>query len=81
MNFLHIQLIIFFTIIISSIIGGKKGALISFLVWVIETYIVFKIDSFSYIQLITLGLAFQMAIIIAMIRDLITRKFKRKINN
>lgn len=81
MNFLHIQIIIFSTIIISSIIAGKKGTLISFLIWVIETYIVFKIDSISYIQLITLGLAFQVAIIIAIIRDLITKKIKRRINN
>ncbi|MBM6861462.1 hypothetical protein H9X78_13490 [Clostridium saudiense] len=54
---------------------------ISFLVWAVETYIVFKVDSFSYLQLITLGLAFQIAIIIAVIRDLLAKQFKKKANN
>lgn len=81
MDFMYIQLVIFLTIILSAVLGGKKGALISFLVWAIETYIVFKVDSFSYLQLITLGLAFQIAIIIAVIRDLLTKQFKKKANN
>ena len=81
MDFMYIQLVIFLTIILSSIIGGKKGVFISFLVWTVETYIVFKVDSFSYLQLITLGLAFQIAIIIAVIRDLLAKQFKKKANN
>lgn len=81
MEFMYIQLIIFLTIILSSIIGGKKGAFIAFLVWAFETYMVFKINSFNYLQLITLGLAFQIAIIIAIIRDLIYKQFKKKANS
>ena len=81
MDFMYIQLVIFLTIILSAVIAGKKGALISFLVWAVETYIVFRVDSFSYLQLITLGLAFQIAIIIAVIRDLLTKQFKKKANN
>ena len=81
MDFMYIQLVIFLTIILSSIIGGKKGVFISFLVWTVETYIVFKVDSFSYLQLITLGLAFQIAIIISVIRDLLAKQFKKKANN
>ena len=81
MDFMYIQLVIFLTIILSAVIAGKKGALISFLVWAVETYIVFRVDSFNYLQLITLGLAFQIAIIIAVIRDLLTKQFKKKANN
>lgn len=81
MEFMYIQLIIFFTIVLSSIIGGKKGSFIAFLVWAIETYIVFKVDRFSYLQLITLGLSFQISIIVAIIRDLLAKQFKSKINN
>ena len=50
-------------------------------VWAVETYIIFKVDSFSYLQLITLGLSFQIAIIIAIIRDLVAKQFKKKVNN
>ena len=81
MDFMYIQLVIFLTIILSAVLGGKKGAFISFLVWAVETYIVFRVDSLSYLQLITLGLAFQIAIIIAVIRDLLTKQFKKKANN
>ena len=81
MDFMYIQLVIFLTIILSAVIAGKKGALISFLVWAVETYIIFKVDRFSYLQLITLGLSFQIAIIIAIIRDLVAKQFKKKVNN
>lgn len=81
MEFMYIQLIIFLTIILSAVIGGKKGAAISFLVWSLETYIVFNVDRFSYLQLITLGLGFQIAIMIAIIRDLLVKQFKKSQNN
>lgn len=81
MEFMYIQLVIFLTIILSAVIGGKKGAAISFLVWSLETYIVFNVDRFSYLQLITLGLGFQIAIMIAIIRDLLTKQFKKRENN
>lgn len=81
MEFMYIQLIIFLTIILSAIIGGRKGAAISFLVWSLETYIVFNVDRFSYLQLITLGLGFQIAIMIAIIRDLLVKQFKKSQNN
>jgi formate hydrogenlyase subunit 3/multisubunit Na+/H+ antiporter MnhD subunit len=81
MEFMYIQLVIFLTIILSAVIGGKKGAAISFLVWSLETYIVFNVDRFSYLQLITLGLGFQIAIMIAIIRDLLVKQFKKSQNN
>ena len=81
MEFMYIQLVIFLTIILSAVIGGKKGAAISFLVWSLETYIVFNVDRFSYLQLITLGLGFQIAIMIAIIRDLLVKQFKKSKNN
>ena len=45
MDFMYIQLVIFLTIILSAVIAGKKGALISFLVWAVETYIIFKVEN------------------------------------
>ena len=39
MSFIQIQAIIFFSIVICSIIGGKKASLMASAVWIIETII------------------------------------------
>ena len=78
MDFLYIQIIIFITIILSAVLAGKKGALIACLIWAIETYIIYKMNSFNYLQIITLGLSCQLAIIIAIFRDLIVKHLKKK---
>ena len=79
MEILYIQIIIFVTIILSSLLGGKKGAVIACLVWGIETYAVYKMNTFNYLQIITLGLSCQIAIIIAIIRDLVAKQVKKKV--
>ena len=42
MSFIQIQILIFLSILICSLIGGKKSSLIASLVWLIETFIVYK---------------------------------------
>lgn len=76
MEFIYIQIVVFITIILSSIIGGKKAVFIAGLVWSLQTYITYRFSSFNYLQIITLGLAFQIGLIVAVIRDLIVKKIK-----
>ena len=52
MSFIQIQAIIFFSIIICSIIGGKKASLMASAVWIIETIIIYKTSKMNYLQII-----------------------------
>lgn len=77
MNFIQIQAIIFFSIVICSIIGGKKASLIASAVWVIETIIIYKTSKMNYLQIISVSLSFQVGMLVAIVRDFIVKKFKK----
>lgn len=81
MTFIQIQIIIFFSIIICSLLAGKKALFISTIVWVIETSITYSLSAINHLQLITLSLSFQMGLLIAVIRDFIVGKIKKNRNN
>lgn len=80
MSFIQIQAIIFFSIIICSIIGGKKASLIASAVWIIETIIIYKTSKINYLQIISVSLSFQIGMLLAIVRDFIVKKFKRAAN-
>lgn len=80
MGFIQIQLIIFFSIVICSLIAGKKASLMASAVWIIETLIVYKINRMNYLQIISVSLSFQIGIFIAIIRDFIVKKLKKDSN-
>ena len=56
MSFIQIQFIIFFSIIICSIIGGKKASLIASAVWILETIAIYNTSKINYMQLISVSL-------------------------
>lgn len=76
MNFITIQIIIFISIILSSLLGGKKGAIISTLVWLVTTFIMKKGNYLGSIQFITLALSFQLGMITGVVKDFIQKKIK-----
>lgn len=76
MNFITIQLIIFITIILSSLLCGKKGTIISSIVWLITTFIIKKANYLGSIQFITVALAFQLGMITGIVKDFIYKKIK-----
>lgn len=80
MSFIQIQIIIFFTIIISSLLAGKKALFISTIVWIIETFMIYNLSASNHLQLITLSLTFQIGLLIAIIRDFIVAKIKKNRN-
>ncbi|MDU4882773.1 hypothetical protein [uncultured Clostridium sp.] len=80
MSFIQIQAIIFFSIIICSIIGGKKASLMASAVWIIETVIIYKTSKINYLQIISVSLSFQMGMLLAIVRDFIVKKFKKTEN-
>lgn len=80
MSFIQIQFIIFFSIVICSLIGGKKASLIASAVWIIETLVVYKTNRMNYLQIISVSLSFQIGIFIAIIRDFIVKKVKKDSN-
>lgn len=77
MGIIERQIIIFFTIIISSIIGGKKATLIASAVWFIQTLIILNSNFTNYIQIVVVVLSFQIGMILGIIKDLIQRKIKK----
>ena len=77
MSFIQIQGVIFFSIIICSIIGGKKASLMASIVWIIETILIYKTSKINYLQIISVSLSFQL---IAIARDFIVRKVKQTSN-
>lgn len=80
MGFVQIQIVIFFSIIICSLILGKKACLMATAIWTIETLIVYKTNKINYLQIMSLSLSFQIGIFIAILRDFIIRKLKRGSN-
>lgn len=81
MNFIQIQIIIFFSIFFSSLIIGKKALFISSIIWVIETCIVYNVSATNRLQLITLSVSFQIGLVVVVIRDFILSKIKKNKNN
>ncbi len=77
MSFIQIQAIIFLSIVICSIIGGKKASLIASAVWVMETIIIYKTSKMNYLQIISVSLSFQVGMLVAIVRDFIVKKFKK----
>ena len=80
MSFIQIQGVIFFSIIICSIIGGKKASLMASAVWIIETIIIYKTSKMNYLQIISVSLSFQIGMLLAIVRDFIVKKFKKTEN-
>ena len=80
MSFIQIQAIIFFSIIIFSIIGGKKESFMASEVWIIETIIIYKTSKMNYLQIISVSLSFQIGMLLAIVRDFIVKKFKKTEN-
>lgn len=78
MSFIQIQILIFLSILICSLIGGKKASLIASLVWLIETFIVYKGIRVNYIQFISVSLSFQIGMLVAITRDFVLKKIKNK---
>lgn len=78
MSFIQIQILIFLSILICSLIGGKKASLIASLVWLIETFIVYKGSGVNYIQFISVSLSFQIGMLVAITRDFVLKKIKNK---
>lgn len=77
MSFIQIQLIIFFSIVICSIIGGKKASLIASAVWILETIAIYNTSKINYMQLISVSLSFQIGILLAVFRDFIVKRIKK----
>lgn len=80
MSFIQIQGVIFFSIIFCSLIGGKKASLMASLVWVIETFIVYKTSKVNYLQVISVSLSFQIGMVLAIARDFIVKRLKKITN-
>ena len=64
MSFIQIQILIF--------------SLIASLVWLIETFIVYKGSRINYIQFISVSLSFQIGMLVAITRDFVLKKIKNK---
>ena len=77
MSYIQIQFIIFFSIIICSIIGGKKASLIASAVWILETIAIYNTIKINYMQLISVSLSFQIGILLAVFRDFIVKRIKK----
>lgn len=77
MSFIQIQFIIFFSIIICSIIGGKKASLIASAVWILETIAIYNTSKINYMQLISVSLSFQIGILLAVFRDFTVKRIKK----
>ncbi len=77
MSFIQIQFIIFFSIIICSIIGGKKASLIASAVWILETIAIYNTSKINYMQLISVSLSFQIGILLAVFRDFIVKRIEK----
>lgn len=67
----------FFSIIICSIIGGKKASLIASAVWILETIAIYNTSKINYMQLISVSLSFQIGILLAVFRDFIVKRIKK----
>ena len=78
MGILQLQLLIILTIVICSLLGGKKGGLIASGVWFITSLIMMRSNIFSVLQLVTVAISFQLGLLIGFIRDYIYKRVARK---
>lgn len=78
MKFLIIQLVIMLTIIISGILGGKKGAVLASIVWMIETFAISKVSVFSNLQFGIIAISFQVGISVGVFKDYIGKKIRER---
>lgn len=69
MGVIELQVLIILTVILSGIIAGKKGAMISGIVWLVTTIVMMYGDIFAAIQLVTVGISYQISLIIGLGRD------------
>lgn len=69
MGVIQLQIVILATIILSGILGGKKGSLISGGVWLVTTIIMMYSNMFASVQLITVALSYQLSLLIGIGRD------------
>ena len=76
MSFIQMQVLIFLSILIFSLIGGKIASLITSLIWLIETFIIYDRSKINYIQFATISISFQIGMILAVARDFILKKIK-----
>lgn len=79
MGVIELQILILITIILSGIIGGKKGATISGIVWLGATIIMIYGDIFAAIQLLTVGVSYQISLLIGIGRDYYIKRKNIKI--
>lgn len=79
MGVIELQLLIIITVVLSGIIAGKKGAIISGLVWLATTILMMYGDIFAAIQLITVGISYQISLIIGIGRDYYIKRRANKL--
>lgn len=78
MDIIQLQLLIILTIVICSLVGGKKGGIIASAVWFIASLIMMRSTMFSVLQLVTVVISFQLGLLIGFIRDYIFKRIVRK---
>lgn len=69
MDFIKLQFIVFATIVLSGILGGKKGVLIASGVWFVSAIIMMYSNVLAVIQIIIVGFSFQVSMLIGMLKD------------
>ncbi|MBB6622650.1 hypothetical protein [Clostridium gasigenes] len=79
MGIIKLQIIILITIILSGILGGKKGAIISGLVWLVASIIMMHSNIFAVIQLITVTISYQISLLVGIGRDYYIKRKNIKI--
>lgn len=78
MGFIELQVLVFITIILSGILGGKKGSLIASGVWFITSIIMMYSNVFAVLQIIVVGFSYQVSMLIGIVKDFyIKRKILR----
>lgn len=79
MDIIQLQIVILATIVLSGILGGKKGSLIAGAVWLVTTLIMMYSNAFAAIQLITVAFSYQFSLIIGIGRDFYIKKRMAKL--
>lgn len=81
MGVIELQVIILITIILSGLLGGKKGALISGGVWLVTTIIMMNSNMFAAIQLITVAMSYQISLLVGIGRDYYIKRKNAKVQS
>lgn len=81
MGIIKLQIVILVTIILSGILGGKKGAIISGAVWLVASIIMMYSNIFAVIQLITVTISYQISLLIGIGRDYYMKRKNIKIQS